>query len=239
MIKERDYKNIQDNLVFKSLVLVDTGKTYSPKIEDKKKADYETYFKERKLFNGKVLVCFEKQDVDPLILSCGKANYFDILTQWHEGNEFPAIVAVNGVLDINPPGSKDRYTLLIKRAQSDECYGGWYDFPAGRLLYDQKLIPEQMVKQRLANRIKKEIGLEESLFKTIDPLHIAVLHEETNLCLNYRVSCSLSKDQLEGILESKFKKTEMPQLLKISELPLFLASNPVIFLQVFKYAFQG
>ena len=200
----------------KLIVRVVKGNNSSIKISSKKRNDFEKEFLSQGWFNGSILVCnASRVKEDTLIMYCNSEKFFDMVIKRRISKEHPKLIGLNAILEIG------NFIVLKKRGPEVYDFRGYWDFPAGLA------VSEVSFKERLLDRIEKDTKINRNSIFLEEEVHLAaVIIPSINLF--FKAKCDMDEKQIKEFFEKNFKENEMPILLKKSDIPKFLKSNPMV-----------
>lgn len=155
-----------------------------------------------------------------LIVECQRFKFFDVFFKRIKSQFAPDILNVNAIIECKDKNNEE-HMLLIKRGNNVYAYKDYWDFPAGIVNYNEDLM------SRLINRIENETSLKASVLKIEDEPFLLYI-KKNFFGLYYKVKCGMSKEELEGFLNKKFRKGQM-LLLKKTEAKDFLNKNKKVY----------
>ncbi len=178
-------------------------------------------FKSKGWYDGQIISAFNfsvrKGD---LRLSCVKMSFFDFLIEKELMPKKSYIIGLNAIIEV------DDYVILINRGPDVFSFENHWDFPAGIFISDVD------AKSRVLDRIEHELKISKSNFEIKEIFPVAFILDES-LNLFYKVSTSLTKDQLSSLFSQNFIH-DKPILVEKSKLREFIQTNPTVFPEVLK-----
>lgn len=200
----------------KLIVKVVNGKNKPLKISSAKKNNFEKEFLSQGWFNGNILVCnASKVKEDTLTMYCSSEKFFNIVIKRRTSKEHPKLIGLNAILEVGD------FIVLKKRGPDVYDFRGYWDFPAGLAVSDVSF------KERLLDRIEKDTKINRNSIFLEEEVHlVAVITPSINLF--FKAKCDMDEKQIKDFFEKNFKENERPILLKKSDIPKFLKSNPMV-----------
>jgi len=204
-------------ILFDKLIVKTLDRKNNPlKISYKKRKEFEKEFLSQSWFNGDILVCnASKVKEDTLAMYCSREKFFDMAIKRRISKEHPKLIGLNAILEIGD------FIILKKRGSDVYDFRGYWDFPAGLAVAGISF------KERLLDRIEKDTKINRNSIFLEEEVHLAaVITPSINLF--FKAKCDMNEKQIRDFFEKNFKENEKPILLKKSEIPKFLKSNPMV-----------
>lgn len=205
---------------FENIIVIKKENYYSnfPNITEEEKNNFEKIFLSKGWYDGDILACTNYTlNNKKLSFDCLKVKFFDALLHGLIEEEKPKLMSVNAVLNVEDS------IILIKRPDDVyDCPDCW-DFPAGLIPFNVSL------KQRILNRIKNDLGIEEDLILEEEPFSAFIMDHSFNLFFNGKIN--KSKKELEEFFKKNISKNT-PILLKREDISKFIKENKTVFPEI-------
>ncbi|MBL7059075.1 hypothetical protein ISS08_01350 [Candidatus Pacearchaeota archaeon] len=195
---------------------------------------FEKMNSKKKIFNSKLIdkgfydgslksVDFFKIKNKNLEIGLGKTSFFDMLFLKEIGKKLSPSLAVNAIIEV------EGHIIFIRRDENVYSSGNKIDFPAGLVPKDKTPL------KRLKNRIKEDLGLEESKIVLERLIPCAIDTDDCSFNLFFKMNYKGNKKEIEDFFEKNFE-TKKPFLVKKDKISTFFKKNDKpIFFEILKY----